>query len=534
MPDADDYFRPKAVYDHFMKITTLKHPSRDEAHPEDGNEDEVRQYVADCVNKIANIETPIFYEANATDAGKRVIVVRRKGSGQYSAAPYVTLQAHMDMVCFPKNDIFPLNVFDFEINGEDGENGEKWIKAGDKDSISNPKNGTTLGADDGIGVATALALLEDETIKEYPLECFFTVQEENDMGGAEHFDKALLHGRKYINLDAENETTIFYGCAGGCDFSFSGTVERSDMVKDFVVLKVSISGLRGGHSGVNINNGRLNAIKGITEILINLNERIVNRDVGDIAGYELRLISMERDEQTKMNSIPSSASAVVAISKDKKESFENNFAAQCNALKALYQPEEDKFSWQVSWLGDEQARPLSKISTDALLCLLSRIPHGVIRMIPQKDNESLVETSSNLAGIEIGNEAAIIKGSNRSSNDANMKALKNIQINIGNCFDYAVKYTDGYPAWQPNEKSELLAIAEDVYGGKYAEYNATVIHAGLECSQVVAKYGSEIDCISIGPTIVDPHSGGERLKTSTVEQFYDAVGQILHKIFEKK
>jgi dipeptidase D len=132
MPDTDDYFGPKAVYDHFMTITTKSHPSRDEAHPEDGNEDEVREYVADCANKIDNIEKPIFYDLNATEAGKRVIVVRRKGSGEYSDAPYVTLQAHMDMVCFPKNDIFPLKVFDYDINGE------KWIKAGSKDSTENP------------------------------------------------------------------------------------------------------------------------------------------------------------------------------------------------------------------------------------------------------------------------------------------------------------------------------------------------------------------------------------------------------------
>jgi dipeptidase D len=355
------------------------------------------------------------------------------------------------------------------------------------------------------------------------------------MGGAEHFDKNLLLGRKYINLDAENIATIFYGCAGGCDVSFEGTVERSsDIEEDFIALKVSISGLRGGHSGVNINNGRVNAIKGITEILINLDERITNRDVGDIASYDLRLISMERDEQTKMNSIPSSASAVVAIPKDKMESFENNFAVQCNALKALYQPEEDKFSGQVCWQGDVQAKPLSRISTDALLCLLSRIPHGVIRMIPQKDNVKLVETSSNLAGIEIDDDTVVIKGSNRSSNDASMITLKNIQRSIGDCFNCNVTYSAGYPAWQPNENSQLLAIAKDVYRSKYPEYNATVIHAGLECSQVVAKYGSEIDCISIGPTIVDPHSGGERLQASTVEQFYDAVTQIIHNIFKKE
>jgi dipeptidase D len=115
-----------------------------------------------------------------------------------------------------------------------------------------------------------------------------------------------------------------------------------------------------------------------------------------------------------------------------------------------------------------------------------------------------------------------------------MTVLKNIQDNTGACFNYVVKYTDGYPSWQPNENSQLLAIAKEVYGSKYPGYNATVIHAGLECSQVVAKYGSEIDCISIGPTIVDPHSGGERLKASTVEQFYDAVTQVLHRIFEKQ
>jgi len=525
VPGADDHFRPKAVCDHFLKITTLKHPSRDEAHPEDGNEDEVRDYVAGCIDKIKNIDKPIFYEPKATDAGRRVIVARRKGSGDYSLAPYVTLQAHMDMVCFPKNDIFPLNVFDYDLNGE------KWIKAGDLESINDPRKGTTLGADDGIGVATALALLEDETLQEYPLECFFTVQEENDMGGAEHFDKSLLLGRKYINLDAENVTTIFYGCAGGCDFSFSGNIERSEMEKDFTVLNVSLFGLRGGHSGVDINKGRLNAIKGLAEILFNLDERTACRDDGGASGFDLRLISMQRDEQAKMNSIPSSASAVVAIPKARKESFENCLASQCNAIKSLYQPEEDKFVWQFCWQGAMEARPLTRASTDALLCLLCRIPHGVFRMIPE--NVKLVETSSNLANIVIKNDTVVIKGSNRSSNSAHMKALQNIEDSIGACFNYAVAFTDGYPAWQPNENSPLLAMAKEVYGSKYPGYDATVIHAGLECSQVVDKYGSDIDCISIGPAIVDPHSGGERLKASTVEQFYDAVGQIIHRIFQK-
>jgi dipeptidase D len=531
---SDDYFGPKAVYDHFMEITIRSHPSRDEEHPERGDENPVREYVAECAGKIDNVRT-VFYKPDATDAGERVIVLRRPGSGDYSNAPYVTLQAHMDMVCYPKNEIFPLDVFDYDINGE------KWIKAGDKASISEPSKGTTLGADDGIGVATALALLEDESLKDYPIECLFTVQEETNMGGAEKFDKDLLSGRKYINLDAEDLQIIIYASAGGCDVSYTGTVERSDMEDKFAALKISISGLRGGHSGININKGRLNAIKALTEVLISLNERITNLDAAneDIASYDLRLVSMKRDEEAKMNSIPSSASAVIAIPRDKMESFVSNFVAQCIALKARYQPEESKFkfSWQPCRPGDVLEKPLSKISTDALLCLLRQIPHGVIRMIPEKKNDKLVETSTNLASIDIGGNEVAIKASNRSSHDASMTALMNIQKSVGDCFNYSVEFSLGYPSWQPNENSDLLAKAKDVYKSIYGEdhCDATVIHAGLECSYIVQKYSDDsnkMDCISIGPTIVDPHSGGERLKASTVEQFYGAVSQIIHKLYE--
>jgi dipeptidase D len=516
---SDDYFGPKAVYDHFMKITTLSHPS--------GDEDTVRKYVKEFADD--KHITIIFYVSGAKKPGERVIVLRRPGSGNYSNSPYVTLQAHMDMVCYPKNDIFPLNVFDYDINGE------KWIKAGDRASTSDPDKGTTLGADDGIGVATALAILEEEKLKEYPIECLFTVEEETTMGGAKGFDKRLIEGRTYINLDAEDAPIIIYGSAGGCDVNYEGTVELSDNWDNFVTRKVSISGLLGGHSGIKINSGRLNAIKALTEILIKLNRRITNLDVAEEekTTYDLRLVSMKRDEETKMNSIPSSASAIIVIPKDKEDGFKRDFEAYCSALRELYQPEESnfKFCYQVCKPEEKSEKPLSETSTDVLLCLLQQIPHGVIRMIPE--NVKLVETSTNLAGIDIVEDKVVIKASNRSSNDASLVALKNIQRSVGDCFNYSVTHGEGYPSWQPNESSNLLAKANDVYESIYHEdCAATVIHAGLECSYIVQKYGKEIDCISIGPTIVDPHSGGERLKASTVETFYDAVTALIIKIYD--
>src|SRR5665647_862181 len=260
----DTSFNPKAVHDHFMELTKLYHPS--------GEEDRVREYIVESAKRMEGVKV-IFYEPDAKDPGKRVIVLRRKGSGNNANAPYVTLQAHMDMVCSPNKDIFPLNVFGY-LDKE----GSKWIKAGDEESISQPEKGTTLGADAGIGVATILSLLEDKKLKDYPIECLFTVQEETDMRGAADFDKILLKGRSYINFEAGRAEIIIYGSAGGCSVQYERNAILSPIPYDFIILELSISGLRGGHSGANINSGGLNAIKVLTEILIRLNNRLTKLD----------------------------------------------------------------------------------------------------------------------------------------------------------------------------------------------------------------------------------------------------------------
>lgn len=522
----DDFFEPKAVHDHFMELTKRYHPS--------GEEDKVREYVINCAKKIENVEISYYDESEAKEPGKRVIVLHRRGSGNYASAPYVTLQAHMDMVCSPDKEIFPLKVF-----GYPDEESEKWIKAGDQESITDPGKGTTLGADDGIGVATILALLEDEKLKDYPFECLFTVQEETDMGGAANFDPALLKGRTYINLDAEDVKTIIYGSAGGCGVQYEGNVTLSPVPEGFINLKLSISGLCGGHSGININCGRLNAIKVVTDILIRLNNRLTNLDVkGEgIKSYDLRLVSLKRDEEAISNKIPSCASAIIALPEINKVEFENDFNAYCEALKVQSKPEENL----VYSIQDVESTPnsLNEASTDALLCLLRQIPHGVIRMIPNVPN--LVETSSNLADVSIqpGGMADLnvqpevtIKASNRSSDLGSMNALVQIQKTIGELFKYTVETGDSYPAWKPDVNSALLDKAKTVYTKIYGEESiATVIHAGLECSYIVEKYGEEIDCISIGPTVMNPHTGGERLQAATVEKFYGAVTDLIQSLF---
>jgi dipeptidase D len=521
---TDNYFEPKAVHDHFMELTKLYHPP--------GEEDSVREYVIQCAKEIEGVEV-IYYEPSARDPGERVIVLRRKGSGKYFSAPYVTLQAHMDMVCSPDKNIFPLNVF-----GYTDEEGEKWIKAGDEESIFYPEKGTTLGADDGIGLAAILAILEDKKLKDYPIECLFTVQEEAEMVGAAGFDKNLLEGRTFINLDAENAKIIIYGSAGGCRVKYKGDVTLLPTHSDFVTLELSISGLLGGHSGVNINAGRLNSIKVLTEIIIRLNNRITNLNSMDkgIKSYDLRLVSMKRDEDSNLYKIPSCASAIVALSGDSAVEFENDFKAYCEALRVQSQLQKSEFICDVQKTNFVQ-NSLDEASTDALLCLLRQIPHGVIRMIPTLPN--LVETSTNLADIVIKpKEGSLVESvveiniSNRSSDFDSMKTLIQIQKTIGELYKYTVETSNPFPSWKPNDNSALLNKAKTVYKEIHGdEFKATVIHAGLECSYVVQKYGNEIDCISIGPTIVNPHTGGESLKAATVEQFCKAITGLIQSLF---
>ena len=530
MSDSTISFSPERVSYHFNAITKLSHPSANQAGVS-GNENPVREYVASVGNSINGVQV-VFYNETATEPGSRVVVLRRLGSSVYAGKLPIILQAHMDMVFNPVDMKFPLDV----IVNPDAQLSGKWIKAredGGRDS--------TLGADDGIGVATALALLEDPNLKDYPIECLFTVQEETDMGGAQNFDLDYLTGRTLLNLDAEDLTVIIYGSAGGCETEYNGAITRIAIPDGYCTLELSISGLCGGHSGVDINKGRLNAIKVLTQILVRLDNRFTALDKtgSSIGSYDLLINDFKRCDVIKANAIPAAVDAVVCVPVTMKDGFIADFKKLCETVKIQNQPEENSFAWEITEASGA-VEPLDEQSTDTLLGILQQIPSGVIAMIPAVPG--VVETSSNLYNVSIANNAVTINSSYRSSCDLSLFALKNIQFSIGAIFEFTVNTgINCYPSWQPNNYSDILKTAKTVYGEKYSPYQTTVIHAGLECGTISARYakaGITMDCISIGPTIKNPHTPNESLQVQdangieTVEQFYDAVSQIIVKVFK--
>ena len=534
MNQSEISFEPGEVCKQFLEITKRPHPSANQEGVT-GNEDPVREYVNSQALEIPGVKV-VVYDKSATQPGDRVIVLRRPGSGIYAGKTPVILQAHMDMVYNPVDMAFPLNV----IVDPNRQGQGKWIKAMEN---STPPRNSTLGADDGLGVATALALLVDPKLKDYPLECLFTVQEETDMGGAQNFDLKNLTGRQLLNLDAEDLPVIIFGSAGGCTTQYQGNITRIPTPQGYTAMKLSISGLRGGHSGVDINKGRLNAIKVLAQALARLDKRIAALDIvgAGIGSYDLLVYDIKRCDVKKSNAIPAYAEAVIGIPKENANQFTADFNALCSALKIQNLPEESGFTCGATAAGAvEQA--MDEKSTDTLLCMLQQIPQGVIAMIP--DVPGVVETSTNLYDVTIDGNTVSIGLSNRSSRDASLTALSNVQANIGAIFQFNVTTgLESYPSWQPNPNSPLLKIAEAVYCDPemYGDRcEVTVIHAGLECGTISARYaevGIDMDCISIGPTIKDPHSPSESLQTQakdgteTVQEFYNAVSQILGKVF---
>jgi dipeptidase D len=234
----------------------------------------------------------------------------------------------------PVDMAFPLNV----IVDPNRQGQGKWIKA--VENSTTPRN-STLGADDGLGVATALALLVDPKLKDYPLECLFTVQEETDMGGAQNFDLKNLTGRQLLNLDAEDLPVIIFGSAGGCTTQYQRNITRIPTPQGYTAMKLSISGLRGGHSGVDINKGRLNAIKVLAQALARLDKRIAALDIvgAGIGSYDLLVYDIKRCDVKKSNAIPAYAEAVIGLPKEQTDRFTADFNALCSALKIQNLPE---------------------------------------------------------------------------------------------------------------------------------------------------------------------------------------------------
>lgn len=523
------HFEPSRVAYWFGEIMKLPHGS--------GKEQPLRESLYQWLTDTIGIPAAqIFYRRDATAPGERVIRVSRPGrSGELKP---VVLQAHLDMVVVtnPKDrDPFPL-VPHLQS--------PSWLKALGNGSTPDMPIGSTLGADDGIGVATALALLEDSDLRDYPLECLFTVEEETGMGGALQFDTSLLTGRSYINLDEERSGTITYGSAGGFGTTYRGTLLREPQSLNSTTVTLVVGGLRGGHSGVDIAKGRPSALRLLTECLHRMNGRVNHGSLAAAASpnaFDYRLVSFARTDSVKSNAIPTEATATVALNAGDASAFVQSTRQWFAAIQTIYGASEPNLRLECSTAGAAETgqSPLAAHATDNLLCLLQLIPHGVLGVVPGCV-PSVVETSSNLYDIRLTDTTVELLTLTRTSNPALLGTLlchdetplATMFKSLGALYSFDVETgSNWYPAWPPNPESPLLNKARDAFASVYGkDCETAVIHAGLECGWIVSRY-SDMDCIAIGPTVENPHTTDERLDIATVAPFYQALKTLLKNLF---
>ncbi len=477
---------PRPVWKHFYDMTQIPRCSKDE--------DRIREHILVWAGERG-------LETEADDVGN--IVVRRPGSPGHEDAPVVILQGHMDMVCEKNSDV----EHDFATDPIKPRIVDGYVKA----------TGTTLGADNGIGAAIAMAILEDDTIECGPIEALFTVDEETGLTGAFALSDTLLRGRILLNLDSEDEGVITIGCAGGGDSKISVPVTYDDASGGRTFFTIKVSGLKGGHSGVDIHLWRGNANKCLTRLLLGLDGTADIRIAEMIGG-------------NKRNAISREAYATVGVADSDIDAFKDRVASIADEIKAELKVREPDLTVDVS---EADAKP-AMTSDDGLrtLRLIKALPHGIQNMSP--DIEDLVETSTNLAIVrtEPDTNELYIEMSTRSSVST---ALQNVRDSISSAVRLAggsVEEGTPYPGWAPNINSHLLKVAKEVHEASMG-YTPKVeaIHAGLECGIIGEKFPG-MDMISIGPTIKYPHSPDECVEIEAVGKFWTFLTEILKKLAE--
>ena len=473
--------QPSLVWEIFDQITAVPRPSK--------HEERIIEYLVEFAQKHS-------LDYSRDDIGN--VVIRKPATPGYESKPTVVLQSHMDMVCEKNSDtVHNFDTDPIRTKIEDG-----WVKA----------EGTTLGADCGIGMAAALALLVDPTVEHGAIEALFTVDEETGLTGAFNLGEGMLSGKYLINLDSEDEGEIFIGCAGGVDTlaSFDYTVETLD--GEYEYYRIAVSGLKGGHSGDDIDKGLGNANKILANFLY------------DAQRYDIRLGMF--DGGNLRNAIPREAYAVVAVPEHTALLFETALAQYVAAVKALYAPTEPNLNFAVS-----QAAVQPVIDTDAQLGLLAALvglPNGVLAM--SQTMKGLVETSTNLASVKFVGSQIVVTTSQRSSVErAKRDAMHSIEAVLA-LAGATVEHSDGYPGWTPDPSSALLATTVAAYRELFdAEPKVRAIHAGLECGLFLEKY-PHLEMVSFGPTLRGVHSPDERLEISTVDKFWKLLLEVLKKI----
>lgn len=478
-----DQLNPSRLWHYFQEICKIPRPSK--------KEEKIAAYIV-AFGEQHGLETIVDEIGN--------ILIRKPATAGMEKRKSVVLQSHIDMVCEKNSDTYhdfdkdPIQPY---IDGE-------WVKA----------RGTTLGADDGIGIAAQLALLEAGDIEHGPIECLFTIDEETGLTGAFGLKPDLLRSSILLNLDSEDEGEIFIGCAGGKDTVISMSYSKVPVGANLVGYVIKVSGLKGGHSGDDINKGLGNANK------------ILNRLLWEaIRRFELRLSKF--DGGNLRNALAREAMAVVTVPKRFTADFEK-YASQYNDIvrKELKVTEP---ALNVNFNTTDLPDYLFDVATqERLINALYACPHGVIAM--SADIPNFVETSTNLASVKTYENKIEITTSQRSSVESAKDDIGNMVVAVFNLAGGKAVHSDGYPGWTPNPKSEILDISRAAYQRLFnTEPKVLAIHAGLECGLVGEKYPG-MDMISYGPTIKGAHSPDERLKIDTALKFWDLTLEILKQV----
>ncbi len=471
---------PKPLWSVFADLCSIPRPSK--------HEEKVVQYVIDFA-KSHGLE---YYK----DPIGNVIIRKPATPGKENAKP-VILQAHVDMV--PQKN--SATVHNFETDPIQAYVDGEWVKA----------KGTTLGSDNGIGVAAAMAVLQAKDLVHGPLEVLLTIDEETGMTGAFNLDPSALKGKTMINLDSEDEGELYIGCAGGLNTSARIPVKWEAVSGNYKAFKLNLTGLKGGHSGLDINLGRGNANK------------LMNRFLWKATrAMDVRIATLEGG--TLRNAIPRESFAVVVVAEGDAAKFGKEVVAYGEILKIELGSVETDLLFNAE-PADMPKQALEKKSQANLLNCIYVIPNGAIRMIAEMPE--VVETSTNLAIVKLKETEAELMCLLRSSVDSAKADLANAMTSVFELSGATVKHDGDYPGWKPNVNSPILLTMQEVYQSKFGKKpEVKVIHAGLECGIIGDKYPG-MDMVSFGPTIRHPHSPDEKVNIPTVQKFWDFLFETL-------
>ncbi len=473
------------TFDYFRTICKIPRES--------GNEEGMRQHLLSWAKENG-------FDAIRDKAGN--IIIRSEATPGYENTPSVALQGHMDMVCVK----VPNSAHDFLKDPIDMYEDGDFIRA----------RGTSLGGDDGIAVAMVQALFTDPDAKHGKLEAIFTFSEETGMDGAFSLDGSLIKSRRMINIDSEEEGVIYIGCAGGIDLVGTSSYDMDDVPSDWDTIEIFVSGLKGGHSGGEIHQQRLNAISALSRIMVTLGENGVPFMVGDLHGGIRR------------NVIPFQAKCTFALPASAEDDAKAIIEKTFNEMKEENKYEEPNFTVTTKDSVHGTVRLLKAVDSELSMLVAKALfacPHGVFAM--SKAIPGIVETSDNLAIVRFEHGKLELQVSVRSNIDSAKYLLVNKIRTILESFGLDCRIGDGYPSWAPDPDSQLANVCAQAYEHLTGKKPVvTAIHAGLECGVINSKCPG-MDSISIGPNMYDVHSVNEHISISSTKRMYDFIKYLL-------